>query len=126
METETTNGHKVVVNLTSGHEDADRVTVAFLVGTAALATGKQVIMFLTKEAVRLALPGYADAVEVAGAPPVSRLFQQYADAGGSLMVCPICFNARKLDEQAIVDNARLAGATPLWEWIGDSATVFSY
>ena len=126
METATTNGHKVVVNLSSGHEDADRVTVAFLVGTAALATGKQVIMFLTKEAVRLALPGYADAVEVAGAPPVSRLFQQYADAGGSLMVCPICFNARKLDDQAIVDNARLAGATPLWEWIGDSATVFSY
>ena len=71
METATTNGHKVVVNLSSGHEDADRVTVAFLVGTAALATGKQVIMFLTKEAVRLALPGYADAVEVAGAPPVS-------------------------------------------------------
>ncbi|MGO9497927.1 MAG: DsrE family protein [Solirubrobacteraceae bacterium] len=126
METATTNGHKVVVNLTSGHEDADRVTLAFLVGTAALATGKQVIMFLTKEAVRLALPGYADAVEVAGSPPVSRLFQQYADAGGSLMVCPICFNARKLDDQAIVDNARLAGATPLWEWIGDSATVFSY
>jgi predicted peroxiredoxin len=126
METATTNGHKVVVNLTSGHEDADRVTLAFLVGTAALATGKQVVMFLTKEAVRLALPGYADAVEVAGAPPVSRLFQQYTDAGGSLMVCPICFNARKLDEQAIVHNARLAGATPLWEWIGDSATVFSY
>ncbi len=126
METATTNGHKVVVNLTSGHEDADRVTIAFLVGTAALATGKQVIMFLTKEAVRLALPGYADAVEVAGAPPVARLFQQYADAGGSLMVCPICFNARKLDDQAIVDNARLAGATPLWEWVGDGATVFSY
>ena len=37
METATTNGHKVVVNLTSGHEDADRVTLAFLVGTAALA-----------------------------------------------------------------------------------------
>ena len=83
-------------------------------------------MFLTKEAVRLALPGYADAVEVAGSPPVSRLFQQYAAAGGSLMVCPICFNARKLDDQAIVDNARLAGATPLWPRIGDSATVFSY
>ena len=53
MESATTNGHKVVVNLSTGHEDADRVTVAFLVGTAALAAGKQVTMFLTKEAVRL-------------------------------------------------------------------------
>jgi predicted peroxiredoxin len=126
MDTASTNGQKVVVNLTSGHEDADRVTVAFLVGTAALAAGKQVIMFLTKEAVRLALPGYAAAVEVAEAPPVARLFQQYAEGQGQLYVCPVCFNARKLDDQAIVDNARLAGATPLWEWIGDGATVFSY
>ena len=126
METTTTNGRKVVVNLTTGHEDADRVTIAFLVGTAALAAGKQVIMFLTKEAVRLALPGYADAVEVPGAPPVARLFQHYADSQGQLYVCPVCFDARKLDNQAIVDNARLAGATPLWEWIGDGATVFSY
>jgi predicted peroxiredoxin len=118
--------NKVVINLTTGHEDADKVTVAFLVATAAQAAGKDVIMFLTKEAVRLGLPGYADAIESAGAPPVAKLSGQFADAGGRLFVCPICFNARKLDEQSLVDNAVLAGATPLWEWIGDDATVFSY
>ena len=52
--------------------------------------------------------------------------EQYAEGGGELLVCPICFNARKLDESALVSNARLAGATPLWEWIGVGATVFSY
>ena len=123
--TDSSNG-KVVINLATGHEDADRVTVAFLVATAALNQGKAVTMFLTKEAVRLGLPGYAEAVEVAGAPPVSRLFEQYAEAGGELLVCPICFEARQLDQDALVENARIAGATPLWEWIGDGATVFSY
>ncbi len=117
---------RVVINLMTGHEDADKVTVAFLVATAALTKGKQVAMFLTKEAVRLGLPGYADAIESAGAPPVQRLFEQYRDGGGELLVCPICFNTRGLDESALVGNARVAGATPLWEWIGDSATVFSY
>jgi predicted peroxiredoxin len=73
------NGN-VVINLATGHEDSEKVTIAFLVATAALAKEKSVVMFLTKEAVRLALPGYA----------------------------------------------RLAGATPLWEFIGDGATVFSY
>ena len=34
--------HKVVVNLATGLEDAERVTVAFLVGDAAAAEGKQV------------------------------------------------------------------------------------
>lgn len=121
-----TDNNKAVINLTTGHEDADKVTIAFLVATAALAKGKQVAMFLTKEAVRLGLPGYADAVESAGAPPVQRLFEQYRDGGGELLVCPICFQSRNLDEETLVPNARLAGATPLWDWIGEGATVFSY
>lgn len=120
------NEDKVVVNLATGLEDAERVTVAFLVAGAALEQGKRVAMFLTKEAVRLGVAGYAEATACEGCPPLSRLVQQYADGGGELLVCPICFNARKLDESALVPNARLAGATPLWEWIGEGATVFSY
>jgi predicted peroxiredoxin len=117
---------KAVINLATGHEDADRVTVAFLVATAGQSAGNEVVMFLTKEAVRLAVPGYADAVESAGAPPVATLFAQFADAGGQLYACPICLKARKIDEGSLVSNARVAGATPLWEFIGDGATVFSY
>ena len=122
-----TDHSKVVINLATGLEDAERVTVAFLVAGAALEQGKQVAMFLTKEAIRLGLPGEAEAVACEGCPPLSRLFQQFADGGGELLICPICFNARKLSESDLVPNARLAGATPLWEWIGDeAATVFSY
>jgi predicted peroxiredoxin len=117
---------KVVINLATGLEDAERVTVAFLVGGAAAEQGKDVAMFLTKEAVRLGLPGHAQGVACEGCPPLERLFQQYADNGGQLLVCPICFNSRKLDEAQLVGNAKLAGATPLWEWIGGGATVFSY
>src|SRR5919201_1046152 len=120
------NGEKVVINLASGLEDAERVTVAFLVGGAAVEAGKQVVMFLTKEAVRLALPGVADAVACDGCPPLSRLAQQFAGGGGEVLVCPICFKTKKPDEGQLVGNARLAGATPLWEWVGDGATVFSY
>lgn len=118
---------KVVINLSTGLEDSERVTVAFLVGGAAAEQGKDVVMFLTKEAVRIGLPGYADGVACDGCPPLAKLFQQYADNGGQLFVCPICFTARKLDEGALVGHAKLAGATPLWEWVGDqAASVFSY
>ena len=117
---------KVVINLATGLEDAERVTVAFLVAGAALQGGRRVAMFLTKEAVRLGIPSYAEGVACDGCPPLARLFEQYAEGGGELLVCPICFTARKLDEGVLVGNARLAGATPLWEWIGEGATVFSY
>jgi predicted peroxiredoxin len=118
---------KVVVNLATGLEDAERVTVAFLVGGAAAERGRPVAMFLTKEAVRLAVPGFADAVACEGCPPLARLFEQFAANGGELLVCPICAKARRLDDANLVGNARFAGATPLWDWIGDgAATVFSY
>jgi predicted peroxiredoxin len=117
---------KVLINLGTGLEDAERVTLAFLVGGAALEQGKQVALFLTKDAVHLALPGRAEGVACDGCPPLERLFQQFADGGGEILVCPICFNARKLDESELVAHARIAGATPMWEWAGDDATVFSY
>ena len=123
---ENTSNGKAVINLATGLEDAERVTVAFLVAGAAAAAGKQVTFFLTKEAVRLALPGYAANVACDGCPPLSTLAAQFAEAGGRLLICPICFNSRKLAEDALVEHAEIGGATPLWQWIGDGATVFSY
>lgn len=118
---------KILINLATGLEDPERVTVAFLVGGAALQRGETVAMWLTKEAVRLALPGHAEAVACDGCPPLSSLFEQYANGGGKLLVCPICFNARRLQESEMVANASLAGATPMFDWIGDEdAVVFSY
>ena len=120
------DGKKVLINLATGMEDAERVLVAFLVGGAALEQGKQVAMFLTKDAVRVGLPGHAEGVACEGCPPLERLFEQFADGGGELLVCPICLSARKLENSELVPNARVAGATPMWEWAGDDATVFSY
>jgi predicted peroxiredoxin len=120
-------GQKVVVNLATGLEDPERVTVAFLVAGAALDQGKQVAMFLTKEAVRLATPGVAVGVACEGCPPLPQIFEQFAEKGGELLACPFCVSARGIDDGNLVANARIAGATPLWEWIGDEpATVFSY
>jgi predicted peroxiredoxin len=117
---------KVLVNLTTGMEDPERVTLAFLVATAALEQGNEVVVWTTKEAVRLGLPGVARGEACDGCPPLERLFAQFADGGGRLWLCPICVNARGLGEAEKVANAAIAGATPTLQWLGDGATVFSY
>ena len=118
---------KAAISLTTGLEDPEKVTVALLVAVGAAEAGRSTVMFLTKEAVRLATEGIALGVACEGCPPIPELMKRYDAAGGELLVCPICFNARKLDQAQLVANARLAGATPLWEWIGDEpASVFSY
>jgi predicted peroxiredoxin len=120
------NDAKVVVNLATGLEDPERVTVAFLIAGAAAAGGKQTMMFLTKDAVRLALPDVAQGVACDGCPPLERLAAQYAEAGGRMLVCPYCFDSRKLSRDDLLGHAEIGGATPLFEWMGDGATVFSY
>lgn len=117
---------KAAISLTTGLEDAEKVTVAFLVAVGAAESGRPTTMFLTKEAVRLALTGVALGVACEGCPPLPSLIERYAAAGGTFMVCPICFNAKQLDDDQLLANAQLAGTVQLWEWIGDGATTFSY
>lgn len=117
---------RAAVSLTTGLEDAEKVTVALLVAVGAAEGGRSSLVFLTKEAVRLATDGFPAGVACKGCPPIPELLKRFEAAGGELLVCPICFEARKQDEATLVANARLGGTVQLWEWIGDGATTFSY
>lgn len=117
---------RAVISLSTGLEDSERVTVAFLVAVGAVEGGRSSLMFLTKEAVRLAVDGIGAGVACDGCPSVPELMKRFDAAGGELLVCPICFNAKRLDAGSLVANARLGGSVQLWEWIGDGATTFSY
>jgi predicted peroxiredoxin len=118
---------KAVISLVTGMEDAEKVTVAFLVAVGAAETGRETLMFLTKEAVRLAVAGTAVGTACEGCPPLADLMKRYETAGGRYYVCPICFNAKHLDADQLIPGAVLNGTVPLWQWIGDEpATTFSY
>jgi predicted peroxiredoxin len=118
---------KAVVNLSTGLEDPEKVMIAYLVAVGAAETGRQTLMFLTKEAVRLAVPGLAVGTTCAGCPPIEDLVKRYEAAGGHYYVCPICFNAKELDGDQLIAGAELNGTVPMWNWIGDEpATTFSY
>ena len=117
---------KAVISLTTGLEDAERVTIALLVAVGAAESHRPTLMFVTKEAVRLALQGTAVGTACEGCPSIPDLMARYAAAGGRLLVCPICFTSKHLDSTALVPNAELGGTVHLWEWIGDGATTFSY
>jgi len=118
--------NKALISLATGLEDAEKVTVAFLVAVGAAESGRPTLMFLVKEAVRLALTGTAIGVACDGCPPLAALVQRYEAAGGRYYVCPVCFNSKKLDKDDLIAGAEIQGTIPMWEWIGDGATTFSY
>ncbi len=117
---------RVIVGCTHGDEDPDRVVVAYLTAGAALDQGKQVVMWLSSEGVRLATKGYVDPIRAGAEPPVKRVHDQFIEKGGRFYVCPICWNERNLDEGQLVQRAELKGATPLMEFAGDGAMTFDY
>lgn len=117
---------RAAISLTTGLEDPEKVTVALLVAVGAAEAGRDTLMFLTKEAVRLATEGFPAGVACEGCPPLPDLVKRYEAAGGELLVCPICFEARHLDASTLAANARIGGTVQLWDWIGEGATTFSY
>ena len=117
---------RVIVGCKHGEEDPDSVAVAYLTASAALDAGKEVVLWLTSDGVRLALRGYTDQIRTDKDPPGERLHKQFIEKGGRFFVCPICFNERSLDEADLVENAEIKGATPLMEFAGDGAMTFTY
>ena len=118
---------KAVISLTTGLEQPEKVTVAFLVAVGAAETGRQTLMFLTQEAVRLATSGVAVGTACDGCPSLPSLVERYEAAGGRYLVCPICLSSRALDGATLIAGAEAGGTIPLWNWIGDDSPVtFSY
>ena len=118
--------NKAAISLATGLEDPEKVMIALLVAVGAAESGRPTLTFLTKEAVRLALQGTAVGTACEGCPSLPDLMKRYEAAGGQLLVCPVCFNAKQLDQDALIPTATLGGTVQLWEWIGDGATTFSY
>src|SRR5262245_46590468 len=108
---------RAAISLTTGLEDSETVTVALLVAVGAAESGRPTLTFLTKEAVRLALDGFAFGVACDGCPPIADLMARYEAAGGQFLVCPVCFNSKKLESGKLIGNADLGGTVQLWEWV---------
>ena len=120
------SGDKVVVNLTVGPEAPERATLAFLVASSAASSGKEVVVFLTGEGVRLAVPGVADEIHHEGFRPLAAFLGAVIGAGGELHCCTPCLRSRGIDADGLIEGAKVSGPTNLFAWMGEDGVVFSY
>jgi len=117
---------KFVVSLTRANEDTDRATVAFVVANAAVASDKEVVVFLNIEGTRLSQKGYADGIHEQGFAPLKDLMASFAAAGGKMYVCSPCFKKRGLDENNLVAGAAVVGGAKLVEFMAEACPSISY
>ncbi len=53
--------------------------------------------------------GVAAGVACDGCPPLPGLLARYEEQAADAWVCPICFNAKRLDNSGLLASAELAG-----------------
>jgi predicted peroxiredoxin len=117
---------KFCVNLTHSKDNADRATVGFVLANAALGSGKETMVFLSIEGVRLAQRGVADSIHEEGFAPLRELMDNFAKGGGTLYVCSPCFKKRKLDEHNLIAGASIVGGAKLVEFLSDGTACVTF
>jgi predicted peroxiredoxin len=118
--------NRFCVSLTHAKDNTDKATVAFVVANAALGSGKETLVFLSVEAVRLSQKGYAEDIHEEGFAPLRELMDNFAKGGGMIYVCSPCFKKRKLDEQGLVTGATIVGGAKLVEFLSNGGACVSY
>ena len=99
----------LVVKVTCGVEAPERCNQGFTVAATAVAAGATVSLWLTGEAVWLAVPGRAEELQLPLATPVEQLLSAVL-AAGTVTACSQCAGRRELTEADLVPGVRIAGA----------------
>jgi uncharacterized protein involved in oxidation of intracellular sulfur len=117
---------KLVIIATHAEESPDKATIPFVMGSTALAMDVDVSIILQVTGVYLALKGYADHVHAAGFPPLLELQETFFEAGGKLMVCSPCIQARKIKPEDLVPEAEVIAGASLVSEVISATNVVSY
>ncbi len=105
---------RLLVKVTAGAEDSERCAQAFTVAAAAVASGIDVSLWLTGESAWFALPGRAQAFDLAGSAPLDALLATILEAG-AVTLCAQCAERRGIAAEDLLPGVRIKGATAFVE-----------
>jgi predicted peroxiredoxin len=100
---------KLVIKVTAGADDAERLSQAFTVAATAVASGIPVSLWLTGEASWFALPGKAEEFTLPHATALPELRDQIIE-GGRLTLCTQCAQRRDINAGDLLPGVTIAGA----------------
>ena len=104
----------VAIKITCGVEAAERANQGWTVAATAIASGADVAVWLTGEAVWFAVVGKQPNLELEYATPVGELIETVRSAG-RIVVCTQCAARRAIVAADLVEGATIAGAASFVE-----------
>jgi len=117
---------RLVVKVTCGAEEPERLSQALTVAATAVASGVEVSLWLTGEATWLGVAGRVPDLGLDHAAPLPDLVESVL-AGGRTTVCTQCAARRSITTEDLARGVRVAGAaTFLDEILGDDVQALVY
>ena len=101
---------KIGLAVTHGADNPELATLAFVLANGAMAMDVDPVVVLQAEAVRLAVPGGAEAATAEGFPPLADLMAAVLSAGHRIMVCSPCLASRGIAEEQLLEGCYVGGA----------------
>jgi predicted peroxiredoxin len=117
---------RLVLKVTCGPDDAERLSQALTVAATAVASGVDVSLWLTGDATWLGVAGRIPDLGLPNAVPLADLVSAVA-AGGRITVCTQCAARRGIEVGDLLDGVRIAGAaTFVEEVVADDVQALVY
>jgi predicted peroxiredoxin len=116
----------IIINATHGPEDAERATLAFVVGNVAATADREAIVLLTIDGAWLGVRGRADDVAHEGFPPLRDVMTQFVTAGGKIWACGACTKPRGIQADDLVDGAVIVTAAQVVEILSSGAASMTF
>lgn len=99
---------------------------AFIMGSASVASGDEVVIFFTPGAVPALKPGYLESITAKGMPPMKELLEGVVALGGRMVLCELGLEAHDVTAEDLRDDIEIGGATSFMADIKDAKTTFSF
>ena len=98
----------------------------FIIGSAAVASGDDVILFFTPGAAPALKKGVLEEIKAKGMPDMADLVDGLMDMGGRLLMCELAFEAKDMTKEELRDGVEIVGAMTFVAESTDAGLTLSF
>jgi predicted peroxiredoxin len=100
---------KVVI--TCNGSEPSNLFPPFIIGSSALASGDDLLIFLTPSAAPAFRKGVLEGIKKEGLPDLLELYNSVQELGGKIIFCELGLDVHKIKKEDLRDGLEIAGAT---------------
>ncbi len=114
------------VAITVNGAENGNVFPSFIVGSSAIASGDELVLFFTPGGAPSMVKGVIEKMEGKGMPNLLELYEGVQALGAKIWVCELALDAKDLKKEDFREGVEIVGATTFINEIKDATITFSF